>query len=96
MPSRSDFHHLHLHSEYSLLDGAVQASELADLLVETGMRGCAVTDHGSLFGAIEFHDELVKRDLRPIIGMEAYISPTPISERDAGGRGSRYNHLTLL
>ncbi|MDM7993704.1 MAG: DNA polymerase III subunit alpha [Candidatus Fermentibacter sp.] len=96
MPGLSDFHHLHLHSEYSLLDGAIQPSELADLLVESGMRGCAITDHGSLFGAIEFYDALSRRELHPIIGMEAYISPTPVSERDGGGRGPRYNHITLL
>ncbi len=96
MPSPGDFYHLHLHSEYSLLDGAIRPGDLAELLVRNGMKGCAVTDHGSLFGAIEFHDALVERDLLPMIGMEAYLSPVPIAAREDGGRKPGYNHLTLL
>ena len=88
-----EFVHLHLHSEYSLLDGAIRFDRLADRLVETGMRSVAVTDHGSLFGAVQFFDRMERAGVRPILGMEAYMAFPSMSDRSSGGR--RY-HLTLL
>lgn len=96
MTRATDFYHLHLHTEYSLLDGAVKPDELARFLEASGMRGAAITDHGSLFGAVEFHDALVERGLSPMIGMEAYIAPGSMHERSQTGRRAPYHHLTLL
>ena len=67
------FTHLHLHTEYSLLDGANKLTELADTLKEQGAKSVAMTDHGNMFGAIEFYKIMKSRGLKPIIGMEAYL-----------------------
>jgi DNA polymerase III subunit alpha len=96
MSSRAEFVHLHLHSEYSLLDGAIRAPDLARRASELGMPAVAVTDHGSLFGAIEFYKCLSDEGIRPIIGMEAYLSPTRRDDRDFPPGKSPYYHLTLL
>ncbi len=88
-----EFVHLHLHSEYSLLDGAIRFDRLAERLTETGMKSVAVTDHGCLFGAVQFFDKMEKAGVQPILGMEAYIAFPSMSDRSAGGK--RY-HLTLL
>jgi len=89
----ADFVHLHLHSEYSLLDGAIRFDRLADHLAESGMDAVAVTDHGCLFGAVHFFDRMLKAGIRPILGMEAYVAFPSMDDRSAAGR--RY-HLTLL
>ena len=88
-----EFVHLHLHSEYSLLDGAIRFDRLAGHLTASGMSAVAVTDHGSLFGAVHFFDRMQKAGIRPILGMEAYIAFPSMLDRSAGGR--RY-HLTLI
>lgn len=67
------FTHLHFHTEYSLLDGANKISSLAKRLKELGMTSCAITDHGNMFGAIDFYKTLKKEGIKPIIGIEAYI-----------------------
>ena len=69
------FVHLHLHTEYSLLDGACVIKRLMPRLKELGMDSCAVTDHGSLFGAVEFYNAAVKNGIKPIIGCEVYVAP---------------------
>lgn len=69
----SDFTHLHLHTEYSLLDGANKIDELADVLKERGVKSVAITDHGNMFGAIEFYKTMKSRGIKPIIGIEAYL-----------------------
>lgn len=69
----SDFTHLHLHTEYSLLDGANKITELAKTLKERGVKSVAITDHGNMFGAIDFYKTMVAHDIKPIIGIEAYI-----------------------
>ena len=69
-----EFVHLHLHSDYSLLDGACQVPALVDHALRQGMKALAVTDHGNLFAAVQFHKEATARGLQPIIGCEAYIS----------------------
>ena len=67
------FTHLHLHTQYSLLNGAIRIKELPKALLDRGFSACAITDHGNLFGAIEFYEALKHAGLKPIIGIEAYI-----------------------
>ena len=68
------FTHLHLHTEYSLLDGAIKISDLAEKAKEYNMNSVAITDHGNMYGAINFYKELKKLGIKPIIGSEVYIS----------------------
>ena len=90
-----EFVHLHLHTQYSLLDGAIRVPELIARCKEFGMKTVAVTDHGNMFGAIEFYDYAKKNELKPIVGVEAYIAPG--SRLDKKGRADESaNHLTLL
>jgi DNA polymerase-3 subunit alpha len=90
------FVHLHCHTHYSLLDGASRVPELAARVKELGMNAVAMTDHGNLYGAIEFYQECKKAGLNPIIGYEAYVAPGKRTERDARRRGDAAHHLTLL
>ena len=69
----SQFTHLHLHTEYSLLDGANKLKELAKTLKEQGATSVAMTDHGNMFGAIDFYQTMRSEGLKPIIGLEAYL-----------------------
>lgn len=94
---KSDFVHLHTHSHYSLLDGACTIEALVDEAKKQGMPALAITDHGNLFGAIEFYQLAVKHGLNPIIGYEAYMAPA--SRLDKKGTISSvepFSHLTLL
>ena len=92
---KSDFVHLHLHTEYSLLDGACRIDELLDQVKSLGMPAVAVTEHGNLFSAITFHDHARERGVTPILGCEVYVAPG--SRHDRGGPVSEnYNHLVLL
>src|SRR5690606_13401891 len=88
------FAHLHLHSQYSLLDGANRLDDVIAAARSAGMPALALTDHGNLFGAIEFHDRARKAGIRPILGIEAYVAQGSHTERDPQ-RGSS-NHLVLL
>src|SRR5881394_3468439 len=92
---RDSFVHLHLHTEYSLLDGAVRMKELMKKAVEFGMPAVAITDHGNLHGAIEFYQEATKAGIKPIIGCEAYMAPGSIKDRPNNQRNAAY-HFTLL
>src|SRR5437667_765664 len=92
---RDSFVHLHLHTEYSLLDGAVRMKELMKKAVEFGMPAVAVTDHGNLFGAIEFYQEATRAGVKPIIGCEAYLAPRSHKEKANSMREAAY-HFTLL
>jgi DNA polymerase-3 subunit alpha len=92
----SPFVHLHCHSHYSLLDGANRVPELVAHVKKLGMNACAITDHGNLFGAIEFYQECRATGINPIIGYEAYVAPTRRTEREAKKRGEAGYHLTLL
>ncbi|MEP7015507.1 MAG: DNA polymerase III subunit alpha [Verrucomicrobiota bacterium] len=94
MPGDS-FVHLHLHSEYSLLDGAIRMRELMKKAKEFKMPAVAMTDHGNLFGAIEFYQEAKRAGIKPIIGCEAYIAPRSHKDRPGSMRESAY-HFTLL
>src|SRR5438270_13309025 len=95
MPDRP-FVHLHCHSHYSLLDGASRVPELVARAKELGMNALALTDHGNLYGAIEFYHECRAAGLNPILGYEAYVAAGKRSDRDARRRGEAANHLTLL
>jgi len=95
-----DFVHLHLHSQYSLLDGANRLPELCRRVGELGMSSVAVTDHGNMFGAFSFYNEAMRSGVRPILGVEAYIAPGDRRDRETqaaseSGEGYAY-HLTLL
>lgn len=92
-----DFVHLHLHTDYSLLDGAIQIKPLAKRTEELGMKACAMTDHGNMFGAISFYNAMKSRGVNPIIGCETYITRGSRSDRSAGAPGEKANyHLILL
>ncbi|CAN5225948.1 DNA polymerase III subunit alpha [soil metagenome] len=94
MPSDS-FVHLHLHTEYSLLDGAIRMKELMQKAKKFGMPAVAITDHGNLYGAIEFYQEAKKAGIKPIVGCEAYMAPGSIKDRPNNQRDAAY-HFTLL
>jgi len=91
----SQFIHLHLHSEYSLLDGACRIEELLDRAVQLGMPALAITEHGNMFSAISFHDQARKRGITPILGCEVYVAPGDRRVK-SGTPGETANHLVLL
>ncbi len=90
----TDFVHLHLHSQYSLLDGANRLDDVIQAAAAAGMKAISLTDHGNLFGAIEFYDKAKKAGIKPIIGIEAYVAQGSLADRNPA-RGSS-NHLVLL
>lgn len=90
----TDFVHLHLHSQYSLLDGANRLNDVIQAAADAGMPAISLTDHGNLFGAIEFYDKAKKAGIKPIIGIEAYVAQGSLTDRNPA-RGSS-NHLVLL
>jgi len=91
------FAHLHLHTDYSLLDGAIQIKPLAKRTEELGMTACAMTDHGNMFGAISFYNTMKSRGIKPIIGCETYITRGNRRDRAASAPGEKANfHLILL
>ncbi len=94
--SQRPFVHLHCHTHYSLLDGASRVPELVDLVKAQGMNACAMTDHGNLFGAIEFYSTCKEKGINPVVGYEAYVAPGKRTEREAKRRGEAGFHLTLL
>ena len=96
MPGPAEFVHLHLHSEYSLLDGACHIDELVEQAAKGGMKAMALTDHGNMFGAVAFHDACVARGVKPILGCEIYVATGSRHDKSAGGIQEAYNHLTLL
>src|SRR5213080_2658101 len=93
MPERP-FVHLHCHSHYSLLDGASRVPELVARAKGLGMNALALTDHGNLYGAIEFYQECRSAGLNPILGYEAYVAYGKRGEREARRRGEAAYHLT--
>jgi len=90
------FAHLHVHSHYSLLDGAALLEDLVARTRELGMTALAVTDHGNMFGAIEFYRKATAAGVKPIIGYEGYVAPTSRFDRDAQGMKDSSRHITLL
>jgi len=93
---RSEFIHLHLHTQYSLLDGACRIPELLALANQYKMESLAITDHGNMFGAIEFYLAAQKAGIKPIIGCEAYIAPGSRLEKGSSGIDEVSYHLILL
>jgi DNA polymerase-3 subunit alpha len=92
----SDFVHLHVHSQYSLLDGACRLDSLLDKAVEYKMPALAITDHGNMFGAVEFYQQACKRGIKPIIGCEVYVAPGSRFDRDTNSATEAASHLLLL
>src|SRR5262245_15413003 len=90
-----DFVHLHLHSEYSLLDGACRIEELLDKAVELKMPAMAITEHGNMFSSVVFHDQARKRGINPVLGCEVYVAPGDRRTKN-GTPGETANHLVLL
>jgi len=88
----SDFAHLHLHTQYSLLDGAIRTRDLCKTVAERGMKSVAVTDHGNMFGTLQFYEEAKKHGIKPILGCEAYLSD---GEMEAKTDRKNY-HIVLL
>ena len=107
MSKTDSFVHLHVHTEYSMLDGAAKLGKLFERTAEMGMPALAMTDHGNVFGAHDFYRQARAAGVNPIIGMEAYLTPNTSrfertrvrwangGEDDVSGSGS-YTHITLL
>ncbi|MCX5687174.1 MAG: DNA polymerase III subunit alpha [Candidatus Omnitrophica bacterium] len=92
----SDFVHLHVHTQYSLLDGACLIKNLTDLAKRMKMPACAITDHGNMFGAIEFYQSSMANGIKPIIGSEVYIAPKGRLDKTFSQGEDTANHLILL
>lgn len=94
------FTHLHIHTQMSLLDGSTKINELVERVKEMGMTSCAITDHGNMFGVIDFYKKCKEEGIKPIIGCEVYVAPYGTNRFDRSGKSgeddSRYNHLILL
>lgn len=93
--SPSDFVHLHNHTQYSLLDGLTKVPLLISRIKEMGMDGVAMTDHGTMSGAVEFYKSAKAHSIRPVIGMEAYMAPRLHTDKDSA-KDRQYFHLTIL
>jgi DNA polymerase-3 subunit alpha len=95
-PSRDgDFVHLHVHSEFSLLDGLSRIGEMTKRVAEQGMKALALTDHGNLYGVIPFYAAAKQAGIKPIIGVEAYVAPRGMTDKE-GKADADYHHLILL
>ena len=90
------FTHLHVHTEYSLLDGAAKIKELVTRIKELGMDSCAITDHGVMYGVIDFYRACLKEGINPILGCEVYVAPNSRFNRENRMGDERYYHLVLL
>lgn len=91
-----DFVHLHLHTEYSLLDGMCRIDDITRLAHKYGMPGLAITDHGALFGVIHFYESAIEHGIKPIIGCEMYIAPGSRFEKKIREKKENFYHLTVL
>ena len=87
------FTHLHLHTEYSLLDGACRIPKLVERIKELGMTSCAITDHGVMYGCIDFYSAMKDAGIKPIIGCEVYVCRDRL---DKSAANREYSHLILL
>jgi DNA polymerase-3 subunit alpha len=96
MHQHSDYVPLHLHTEYSLLDGSIKIDELVELVSQYRMPAVAMTDHGNLFGAVEFYRKVSKAGIKPIIGCEVYVAPGSRFEKKGMGASESAFHLILL
>src|SRR5829696_358145 len=94
--NEKDFVHLHLHSDFSLLDGAIKIKPLVARAQELGMRAAAVTDHGNMYGAISFYNQMKGTGIKPIVGMEAYLARGKHTDRGEATGEKGTNHIILL
>ena len=92
--NRPQFTHLHLHTQYSILDGMTNIKKLVKKVKEDGMTAVAITDHGNMYGVKEFHNEMNKEGIKPILGMEAYLAVN--SHTGRGNENKKYYHLVIL
>ncbi len=90
------FTHLHVHTEYSLLDGSCKIKELVSRAKELGMKNLAITDHGNMYGVIDFYKAAKAAGINPVIGCEVYVAPDSRFDREISKGEERYNHLVLL
>ncbi len=91
-----EFVHLHLHSQYSLLDGAIKIEDLVRKVAEMGMPAVALTDHGGMIGTVDFYEKATREGIKPIIGTEIYVTPGSRHDRNASPGEERSHHLILL
>ncbi len=91
-----NFVHLHVHTEYSLLDGSNKITECIQQVKALGMNSVAITDHGAMFGVIDFYREAIRQGIHPVIGCEVYVAPNSRFDRELTGGDDRYYHLVLL
>jgi DNA polymerase-3 subunit alpha len=92
----ADFVHLHVHSQYSLLDGAIRFEDLFELAKKHQMPAVALTDHGNMFGAVEFYQKAIQHGIKPVVGCEVYVAPGSRLEKKSVAGGEGPYHLTLL
>ena len=90
----AEFTHLHLHTEYSLLDGACDVKKLVKRVAEMGQKSVAMTDHGNIYGAVHFFDAAKAKGIKPILGCELYVCKN--EDHRAPAQGDDYNHLLVL
>ena len=88
------FVHLHVHTEYSLLDGACRVDQLAEAARDMGQTAIAITDHGVMYGAVAFYKACQAAGIKPIIGCEVYVAPRNMTDKEPG-RDNAYTHLVL-
>ena len=88
------FTHLHVHTEYSLLDGSIKIKEMMERVKELGMKSIAITDHGSMFGVVQFYKEAKKHGVKPILGSEIYVAIDKYTDREP--KDKNQYHLILL
>jgi DNA polymerase-3 subunit alpha len=91
-----EFVHLHLHSQYSLLDGAIKIDDLVRKVAGMGMTAVALTDHGGMIGTVEFYEKAIREGIKPVIGTEIYVTPGSHRDRKASPGEERSHHLILL
>ncbi|NNF83894.1 MAG: PHP domain-containing protein, partial [Deltaproteobacteria bacterium] len=91
-----EFVHLHLHSQYSLLDGAIKIEDLVRKVAGMGMPAVALTDHGGMIGTVEFYEKANREGIKPIIGAEVYVTPGSRHDRSTSQGEERSHHLILL
>ncbi len=89
------FVHLHVHSSYSILDGFGKPADLVARVKQLGMPAVALTDHGTMFGTLDFYQTATAAGIKPIIGLETYLAPRSMTDRD-GSRDAKPFHLVLL
>ena len=91
-----NFTHLHVHTEYSLLDGSSKIKEITARAKELGMDSMAITDHGVMYGVIDFYRAAKEAGIKPVLGCEVYVAPGSRFDKQPGESESRYYHLVLL